>query len=113
MGACAVPQREAVPADAAGIAGDRALRHEDAARQAGAAGGILDVAGFVAGEGPEIAALGRSEEHTSELQSLMRISYAVFCLKKKNILTTSAYIGEQYVTHGCVTSHRALNENHL
>src|SRR3546814_9681435 len=27
---------------------------------------------------------GRSEEHTSELQSLMRISYAVFCLQKKN-----------------------------
>src|SRR3546814_4325652 len=31
----------------------------------------------------ELARLGRSEEHTSELQSLMRISYAVFCLKKK------------------------------
>src|SRR3546814_10018067 len=30
----------------------------------------------------------RSEEHTSELQSLMRISYAVFCLKKKNKKTT-------------------------
>src|SRR3546814_4531473 len=30
----------------------------------------------------------RSEEHTSELQSLMRISYAVFCLKKKNTKTT-------------------------
>src|SRR3546814_5391748 len=30
----------------------------------------------------------RSEEHTSELQSLMRISYAVFCLKKKTIDTT-------------------------
>src|SRR3546814_2938960 len=30
-----------------------------------------------------LVALGRSEEHTSELQSLMRISYAVFCLKKK------------------------------
>src|SRR3546814_4177995 len=30
---------------------------------------------------------GRSEEHTSELQSLMRISYAVFCLKKKKIRT--------------------------
>src|SRR3546814_389746 len=29
----------------------------------------------------------RSEEHTSELQSLMRISYAVFCLKKKTIIT--------------------------
>src|SRR3546814_9470803 len=31
----------------------------------------------------------RSEEHTSELQSLMRISYAVFCLKKKNPQTTN------------------------
>src|SRR3546814_5166591 len=31
-----------------------------------------------------VALTGRSEEHTSELQSLMRISYAVFCLKKKN-----------------------------
>src|SRR3546814_14014815 len=31
----------------------------------------------------------RSEEHTSELQSLMRISYAVFCLKKKNNNNTS------------------------
>src|SRR3546814_4055029 len=31
---------------------------------------------------------GRSEAHTSELQSLMRISYAVFCLKKKNKKTT-------------------------
>src|SRR3546814_7391113 len=33
--------------------------------------------------------LTRSEEHTSELQSLMRISYAVFCLKKKNNNTTT------------------------
>src|SRR3546814_1031155 len=32
----------------------------------------------------------RSEEHTSELQSLMRISYAVFCLKKKKIITTTS-----------------------
>src|SRR3546814_4836358 len=32
----------------------------------------------------------RSEEHTSELQSLMRISYAVFCLKKKNRKHTSS-----------------------
>src|SRR3546814_6756364 len=33
--------------------------------------------------------VNRSEEHTSELQSLMRISYAVFCLKKNNINTTT------------------------
>src|SRR3546814_2334572 len=38
----------------------------------------LPVAAALAG------AASRSEEHTSELQSLMRISYAVFCLKKKN-----------------------------
>src|SRR3546814_14412444 len=34
-------------------------------------------------EGSSLAVQLRSEEHTSELQSLMRISYAVFCLKKK------------------------------
>src|SRR3546814_9758165 len=34
-----------------------------------------------------LARESRSEEHTSELQSLMRISYAVFCLKKKNVTT--------------------------
>src|SRR3546814_15504249 len=38
----------------------------------------------VAGRLREVAMAQRSEEHTSELQSLMRISYAVFCLKKKN-----------------------------
>src|SRR3546814_1313523 len=43
-----------------------------------------------------VCAMGvaRSEEHTSELQSLMRISYAVFCLKKKKITQ---------VTHQCST----------
>src|SRR3546814_2656650 len=40
----------------------------------------VDMEGGVGGIQPG----GRSEEHTSELQSLMRISYAVFCLKKKN-----------------------------
>src|SRR3546814_10410854 len=42
----------------------------------------------------------RSEEHTSELQSLMRISYAVFCLKKKNntytYTTTTTHRNKQY-----------------
>src|SRR3546814_1286666 len=40
--------------------------------------------------------IGRSEEHTSELQSLMRISYAVFCLKKKK---TYIRIHSDYTTH--------------
>src|SRR3546814_10888747 len=42
-------------------------------------GGVLDDVRHQVERGGEI----RSEEHTSELQSLMRISYAVFCLKKK------------------------------
>src|SRR3546814_1086675 len=52
-----------------------------------AEGGVL--AGHRAGGGDREGVL-RSEEHTSELQSLMRISYAVFCLKKKNT-TTNPY----------------------
>src|SRR3546814_1727751 len=42
---------------------------------------VLDI--ISAAEEAKLAVLGRSEEHTSELQSLMRISYADFCLKKK------------------------------
>src|SRR3546814_1704695 len=38
---------------------------------------------------PPVAYIGRSEEHTSEPQSLMRISYAVFCLQKQNRATTT------------------------
>src|SRR3546814_6201916 len=40
----------------------------------------------------------RSEEHTSELQSLMRISYAVFCLKKKN----KSNINTQSISHNTI-----------
>src|SRR3546814_10118202 len=43
--------------------------------------------GEVAGEGPRKVIPPRSEEHTSELQSIMRNSYAVFCLKKKKNMT--------------------------
>src|SRR3546814_4535433 len=41
----------------------------------------------------------RSEEHTSELQSLMRISYAVFCLKKKKNHTYHTYNESQFNTN--------------
>src|SRR3546814_6879041 len=45
---------------------------------------------------PSAILTGRSEEHTSELQSLMRISYAVFGLKKKNIVQTITCNGYEY-----------------
>src|SRR3546814_4453781 len=47
--------------------------------EAGVGAGVLGAGDRMAGD--------RSEEHTSELQSLMRISYAVFCLEKKNTKT--------------------------
>src|SRR3546814_8396589 len=48
----------------------------------------------VRGEREPVVAMARSEEHTSELQSLMRISYAVFCLKQK----TNATLTPRYDT---------------
>src|SRR3546814_8642144 len=45
---------------------------------------VPDVEAVTLHPGDSIDPAIRSEEHTSELQSLMRISYAVFCLKKKN-----------------------------
>src|SRR3546814_8998426 len=47
-----------------------------------------DHGGVVGQNGVDQQRADRSEEHTSELQSLMRISYAVFCLKKKTIKQT-------------------------
>src|SRR3546814_6569189 len=44
---------------------------------------------------------GRSEEHTSELQSLMRISYAVFCLKKKTLVGHLCFTPNTAVYHYC------------
>src|SRR3546814_8251704 len=64
--------------------------HAIASRQMRDYGAMLSI-GMRGGREAALAAAGklrlftnRSEEHTSELQSLMRISYAVFCLKKKN-----------------------------
>src|SRR3546814_3997003 len=48
----------------------------------------------------------RSEEHTSELQSLMRISYAVFCLKKKKTKKTRNHISTQKTTIIKHTNHK-------
>src|SRR3546814_10578377 len=56
--------------------GDEALKQADVL--------VIDPGCILRGEGA-----ARSEEHTSELQSLMRISYAVFCLKKKTSICTS------------------------
>src|SRR3546814_6006591 len=46
-------------------------------------------------DGERAHAAARSEEHTSELQSLMRISYAVFCLKKKTTTSNKKVSSEQ------------------
>src|SRR3546814_6596502 len=51
--------------------------------------------------GDDHAAAPRSEEHTSELQSLMRISYAVFCLKKKNNTTLQSHRDTKHTNKTC------------
>src|SRR3546814_8221591 len=62
------------------------FRSDQSSRQSGgqSAGGPHGIAETAWANG----VYGRSEEHTSELQSLMRISYAVFCLKKKMTRST-------------------------
>src|SRR3546814_9305688 len=69
-----------------------------------------DAPGRTGGDGGRHARLlyadGRSEEHTSELQSLMRISYAVFCLKKKKKTT-------RQVTGITTKNIRIINKNEI
>src|SRR3546814_2288728 len=55
---------------------------------------------------PHFGVLSRSEEHTSELQSLMRISYAVFCLKKKKTTTCPVPISHPQLTNTTVEDHK-------
>src|SRR3546814_2627084 len=92
----ALPPRKDAPVDPANVktafpAHNEAplvLRHKGAKDQAAAVMAWPTAGGFAgARESRQLEILTqifRSEEHTSELQSLMRISYAVFCLKKKN-----------------------------
>src|SRR3546814_2818732 len=65
---------------------------------------IAMIKGLVAGAVNLLIGLLRSEEHTSELQSLMRISYAVFCLK--NTMTNKQYI----TTHIFYPNHAATHQ---
>src|SRR3546814_1449907 len=53
-----------------------------------------------------LSAYGRSEEHTSELQSLMRISYAVFCLKKKKT-------AHNHITNKCRQNRSNCQQQHI
>src|SRR3546814_10219858 len=89
-----IPSRQRDPRDPAGFLPHRLfdLARKGAARHDPVACGSdrVDEARF--------KTIGRSEEHTSELQSLMRISYAVFCLKKKNINSKSQLISHIHTT---------------
>src|SRR3546814_15200920 len=71
--------------DALAVHGDVAVVHELAGGEDGRheLGAVDDRIEAALQRADEVLAGVRSEEHTSELQSLMRISYAVFCLKKK------------------------------
>src|SRR3546814_8081955 len=78
------------------VPGVTALRlvcsHLDVGRDQGVDGSQVLQLGGTAGVRQPPGRDERSEEHTSELQSLMRTSYAVFCLKKKNVNKHNLYI---------------------
>src|SRR3546814_3482342 len=76
-------RRRTVAAPAPGDDGIQFARYP-AARQRGIRHQAKALPAIVVDHGQDAEAPPRSEEHTSELQSLMRISYAVFCLKKTN-----------------------------
>src|SRR3546814_6002261 len=82
-----VPQHVRPPRHSILCRGDRQVltrdqrRGTDPLRSSPGSRGAMTGAAFTVAD----LATARSEEHTSELQSLMRISYAVFCLKKKTI----------------------------
>src|SRR3546814_6624189 len=59
--------------------------------------GIAHIVARAADDAFPAALRGRSEEHTSELQSLMRTSYAVFCLKKKKHKKTTTPVEHLYM----------------
>src|SRR3546814_332491 len=61
-------------------------------------GGAQVVAGALLADHVLVDQIGRAEEHTSELQSLMRISYAVFCLKKKKVRYNTLYTHQKNTT---------------
>src|SRR3546814_4187700 len=85
----------AVPEDTENAAVDDLVAREEQSREATQYGFHCHVARGFSGD--------RSEEHTSELQSLMRISYAVFCLKKKHISTENNHPIAQSCTLGSTT----------
>src|SRR3546814_4040925 len=77
--------------DVGGLLADQVEHAAGGAVEADVGRVVADVQDHLAGQRLQV----RSEEHTSELQSLMRISYAVFCLKKKNE-TTITHIKHTY-----------------
>src|SRR3546814_6931817 len=83
VGARAPAGMGAVSAAVAGFRGRRRAGRDDARRSRAGRLVVRRRRGAGAGRVARGADAGRSEEHTSELQSLTRISYAVFCLKKK------------------------------
>src|SRR3546814_1754383 len=123
---------EAARGAAALVSGDDATGREgralqDAAHALPDVGRVVDRAGSVQqrhphydrSDGGDAWRHPRSEEHTSELQSLMRISYAVFCLKKKKIqqeyssVTPNKQQQQHHRQHAYTHAHTTIQQNHM
>src|SRR3546814_4570308 len=85
------------------------IRQRSIARPPTPRGGLPKISSRAAP--PNAARCRRSEEHTSELQSLMRISYAVFCLKKKKSYKDKANIKRQHTMKRLYTQHEIYKKH--
>src|SRR3546814_3194700 len=83
---------------------DHPLHHLEAAHSAELQGFLNPDNPAFAAHPDEVAVPVRSEEHTSELQSLMRISYAVFCLKKKKTKKKKEHPSDHQYVHAIHTT---------
>src|SRR3546814_7648992 len=82
-------QRDAIHFKAFCSRYDDKLVESGAVRKSPGLSGSAMLEGLIIASGGHVGRVSRSEEHTSELQSLMRISYAVFCLKKQKTIIRS------------------------
>src|SRR3546814_10489288 len=80
---CLVHATQMTPSETVALASSDAVVGLCPTTEANLGDGLFDLPRYLGADGKLGIGSDRSEEHTSELQSLMRISYAVFCLKKK------------------------------
>src|SRR3546814_4011149 len=102
---CRAMNRSFISVIAGGFGADAAASGGGSKEQRPWKPGSAEDAAFLMSQAENVIIVPRSEEHTSELQSLMRISYAVFCLKKKHTQQLATTNDSRLHSNNHVTQH--------